>query len=260
MRYIELIKQHWIIFLLVTVIMGGTATGLSFIPDQYYESSVQLLIVQADINSDSYTDQKAAEKIGKSLVNVSGSLQFLDRVIQTGFIGNDWFSENSKDKKSEWEKLAEASVVPETGIINVSGFGTDQGKAEDVALGVAQVFTSNSSDYHGGGDSVSIKLIDGPITSIRPVRPNIPLNGAAGAVLGFMIVFAYYILRMESETITAEKQQVSYQALNQGAIFPLSPPDYKVLDEFPNENLNYGATTKTVQPDDTAVTMDDHMK
>lgn len=262
MRYLSIIKERWLLLLASTLVCGAAAVGLSFLPTQYYQSEVQLLIVQKQSNVDSYTAQRAAEKIGKSLTSVIDTLNFQDRVIATGYITSDQFSQNSGDRKREWEKLVDANVLPETGIVQIFGYGTEAGKAEDVALGVAQVLTSNSADYHGAGDTVTISIIDGPITSTRPVKPNIPLNGVAGAVLGFMAVFAYFIFRLETETVQASKQQMHYEALQQSGVFPLAPPEYKVLDEYPAEQYNFGATVEdqpSTATNDEPVTMQDHI-
>lgn len=266
MRYLTIIKERWLLLLASTLVCGAAAVGLSFLPTQYYQSEVQLLIVQQQPNVDSYTAQRAAEKIGKSLTSVIDTLNFQERVVITGYITSDQFSQNSGERKREWETLVDANVLPETGIIQIFGYGTQAGEAEDVALGVAQVLTSNSADYHGAGDTVSISVIDGPITSTRPVKPNIPLNGIAGAVLGFMAVFGYYIFRLETETVQANAQQIHYEALQQSSVFPLAPPEYKVLDEYPSEQYTFGATVEDQpsagtnnEPKDEPVTMQDHI-
>ncbi len=266
MRYLAIIKDHWLLLLASTVVCGAIATGLSFLPAQYYKSEVQLLIIQKQDNVDSYTAQRAAENIGKSLTSVIDTLNFLERVVNTGYVKSEQFSENSQERKQEWEKLVEANVLPETGIIQIIGYGTQAGEAEDVALGVSQVLTTNSADYHGAGDTVSISIIDGPITSTRPVKPNIPLNGVAGAVLGFMVVFGYYIFRLETEMVQANKQQPHYEALSQGLsqgnVFPLAPPEYKVLDEYPNQPFTFGASLEDetrAAGSDEPISMQDHI-
>lgn len=270
MRYLAIIKQHWLLLFGSTMLCGALAVGLSFLPTQYYQSEVQLLIIQKQDNVDSYTAQRAAENIGKSLTSVIDTLNFMDRVVATGYVKSEQFSQNSQERKKQWEKLIEANVLPETGIVQIFGYGTEAGYAEDVALGVSQVLTTNSADYHGAGDTVSISIIDGPITSTRPVKPNIPLNGAAGAVLGFMIIFGYYIFRLETEVVQANRQQTHYEALSQdlsqgfgqGNVFPLSPPEYKVLDEYPNQPFTFGASLEdkpTSPSSDEAVSMQDHI-
>lgn len=259
MRYLSLITEHWLALLISTLVCAAVAVGLSFLPQQLYESRVELLIVQK-ATTDTYTAQKAAEKLGKNLITIIHSFDFLDRVIATGFIKPEQFSSNPKEKSKQWNKLVKAQVVPETGIINVYGYGISQGAAENVALGVMQVLTTNAADYHGAGDSVTIKHISGPITSDRPVKPNIPLNGVAAGVLGFMMVYTFFLLQSESKRAAEEKQQ-SQQGLHyqlpgtQQEVFPIEAPEYKVLDA--KEMFTFGETLSEESPpnDDNVVIM-----
>lgn len=272
MTYLLIIKDHWFALLLAGIITAGLAVGLSFIPQQLYRSEIDLLIVQKQSATvDAYLAQKSAEKIGKSLVNVIQSLDFLNRVIATEKIDNGYFSsETSTTRKTEWEDLVNGEVVAETGIIKLYGYGTTGPRAEAVVLGVAQVMMNNSVDYMGTTTDVNIKQIDGPLTSERPVKPNIPLNGLAAGVLGMAVVYSYFLLQVESQRIAAEKKSLQYQALpNQSGrdtIVPLGAPQYTVLNEFPAEPYTYGAKLEEqstpvtkVDNDDSAVSMHDHL-
>ncbi|MDP3970350.1 MAG: Wzz/FepE/Etk N-terminal domain-containing protein [bacterium] len=295
MSYLSIIAKHWLSILFVTLICAGTAVGLSFLPAQYYESEVQVLIVQEQQETtDSYTSQKAAEKLGNTLVNVIYSFDFLDRVIATGYVNEEVFSGSAKDREKLWKDLVKAQVVPESSLIRIFGYGTDPGKAENVALGVSQVLTTSASYYHGSGETVKIKHISGPITSVRPVKPNIPLNGVAAGILGFMLTYGFFVLRNESQQVKVEnkgkKQSIPQPAqqivveqsepIQQNLhaeqpridhyevpgtapeVDPYKAPEYKVLDEYPEELYNYGSTLEDENKsgDDTAVTMPEHFR
>lgn len=283
MRYLLIISQHWLSLLLATILTGVLAAGVSFLPAQLYESQVELLIVQDKQESvDSYTAQRAAERLGQSLITVLPSTEFLDRVIATGYISEKQFSGDSSgdtgnagDKQKRWEKIIKAEVIPESSVMRIYGYGEDVGTAEDIVLGISQVLTTQAAEYHGAGDSVHIRKISGPLSSTRPVKPNIPLNGIAGALLGFVAVYTFFLLKLESRQIKEEQQGIhyvttgvangvannGYQQLSnnvsndasnnsvQNDIFPLGPPEYKVLDEFPNDPFNYGAELED-QPQD----------
>lgn len=234
---------------IVSLLACGVAVGLSLLPTKYYSSEVQLLIVQKQSQyTDAYTSQKAAEKIGTNLIKVVGTFDFLNRVIATGYISGDVFSASTEVRRKQWKKMAEAELVPETGIIRITGYGTEPGKAEDVALGVMQVLTTNAADYHGAGDTVQIKQIDGPVTSIRPVKPNIILNGIAAAVLGWVVTYTFFLLRTEWQAQPNHNVPLAlqYEAPKTGLpeITPLPQVEYKVLDEYPTRPYVYGAELK----------------
>ncbi len=254
-QYLRIILEHWIPLVLVTLVACGAAVGLSFIPTRYYSSEIQLLIVQKQNDYvDTYTSQKAAEKIGTNLVKVVGTSDFMNRVITTGYISSNLFSTGTEEQRKQWANLVESEMVPETSVLHITGYGTEPGKAEDVALGVMQVLTTNASDYHGAGDAVQIKQIDGPVTSTSPVKPNIILNGAVAAVLGWIVTYTFILLRAELRTnrSTADMQyEVPKTGLASGRSETMSLPqvEYKVLDEYPARPYVYGAELKDAAPD-----------
>lgn len=276
MRILNIIGNHWLALFIGAVLVGGAATGLSLLPQQLYESEVDVLIVQANANTDSYTAQKSAEKLGNSLAQVVYSFDFLDRVIATGYVSEESFPSDSKQRQKQWENVTKVNVVPESSLLKIYGYGVNAGLAEDVALGVAQVLTTNAKDYHGAGDTVQIKLISGPITSSRPVKPNIPLNGVAGTALGFIIVLSFYVLREESKQVDLEHEALRYQlvagngdgGVNNGPQNErptVVTPEYRVLDEFPNEPFNFGSTLEDSEDDgvagnDEPTSMNDHLR
>lgn len=250
MRYLLLIKEHWQVLLISTLVVTALAVGLSFIPPQQYQSEVDLLIVQKQNSyTDSYTAEQAAENIGTNLINIINSLDFLNRVLDTHKLASSDFSTEPQQQKKDWNAMVKAQVVPSTGIIQVFGYGTTQTKAEAVALGVSQVLTQNSADYYGGSDYTAIKQIDGPITSNHPVKPNIPLNGTGAGLLTFLAVYCYFLIRAETKRLDEERKLVHYEL----PAMPLEPTQYRVIDQFPVY------THETNQGDISPTSMQDHL-
>lgn len=267
MNYLRIISQHWFALLLVALFCGGGAVGLSWLLPHYYSSDVSLLIVQKQQQyTDAYTSQKAAEKLGKNLISVVETFDFMNRVVATGYVSPDVLSSSTEVRKKQWKRMVTASMIPETGVLKIRAYGIDPETAENVALGVATVLTTNSRDYHGGGDSVEIRQIDGPVTSRRPVKPNLALNGGAAFVLGLAVLYFIFLVRAEAERARAEKTAVHY-ATDTPVVFPVEAPHYKVLDEYPQQPYVYGAELKDVNDDDGdsdddeagAVSMQDHL-
>ena len=69
-------------------------------------------------------------------------------------------------------------------------------QAEQIAHAVAFVLTNEGWTYTSGSNS-TIRLVDEPLNSRWPVRPNIPANAFAGLVLGGLLGVAYVILQTE---------------------------------------------------------------
>lgn len=246
MTYLRIILQHWLAILMTSVALAAAAVGLSFIPTQLYSSEVSLLIVQQqDDYVDPYTSQKAAEKLGANLVSVVDTFDFMNRVIATGQVSADLFSSSTEERRKQWQQIIDAEMIADTGVLQITAYAPTVGEVEDIVLAVAEVLTTNASDYHGGGDSVQIKQIDGPVTSSRTVKPNIPLNGVLAALLGAVAAAIIFIVREELKR--TNQLPVQYQLptqANQTEFFPIQPVDYKVLDEFPAQPYVYGAELK----------------
>jgi capsular polysaccharide biosynthesis protein len=264
MNYLRIVFAHWIAILFITTAAAALTVGLSFIPTQMYSSEVSLLIVQKQAQYvDPYTSQKAAEKLGQNLVNVIDSFDFLNRVLATGTVSPDLFSASTDARKKQWEAMTDAEMFSNTGVLHITAYAPTAGAAEDVVMAMSTVLTTNSSDYHGGGDTVEIKLIDGPVTSDSPVKPNIPLNGAIAAVLGLIASAAVFIVYEETKRLQDEQAKVRYvQTVTPGRDVPparlyddrieksdqIIEPQYKVLDEYPKQPYVYGAELKDEEP------------
>ncbi len=264
MTYLRIILQHWLAILITSVVTAAAAVGLSFIPTQLYSSEVSLLIVQQQEDYvDPYTSQKAAEKLGANLVSVVGTFDFMNRVIATGQVSADLFSSSTDERRKQWQQMIAAEMIADTGVLQITAYAPTVGEVEDVVLAVAQVLTTNATDYYGGGDSVQIKQIDGPVTSSRTVKPNIPLNGVLAALLGAVAAAIIFIVHAELKRTNQHNNQLGqslqYQLptqVNQTEFFPIQPVDYKVLDEFPAQPYVYGAELK----DEEAKGMQDEVK
>jgi capsular polysaccharide biosynthesis protein len=267
MTYLRIILSHWMIILVVAIVTAGAAVGLSFVPTQLYSSEVSLLIIQKqDQYVDPYTSQKAAEKLGQNLVSVIGTFDFMNRVLATGTVSPDLFSSSTEARKKQWQKIVSAEMIAETGVLHVTTYGPSAGEAEDIVLAVSTVLTSNSADYYGS-DGVQIKQIDGPVTSERPVKPNIPLNGAMAGLLAAVVVSAFFIVREETQR-QAQLPTLQYTSVPQmmpqpnQELYPMPKVEYKVLDEYPKQPYVYGAELRDEPtiPSDEPVGMEDHLK
>lgn len=264
MTYLRIILQHWLAILMTSVVLAAVVVGLSFIPTQLYSSEVSLLIVQKQDNYvDPYTSQKSAEKLGTNLVSVVDTFDFMNRVIATGQVSADLFSVSTEERRKQWQQIIDAEMVADTGVLRITAYAPTVGEVEDIVLAVAEVLTTNARDYHGGGDTIEIKQIDGPVTSSRTVKPNIPLNGVLAALLGAVAAALVFIVR---EELKRTNQPLQYQLpaqsqSNQVEFFPIQPVEYKVLDEFPAKPYVYGAELKDQVTTDTEATgMQDEVK
>jgi len=184
-----LIKKYKITIFLALI--GATLfCFVSLLFAKRYQSKVQLLVIQKQNNwriDDAYSAAKSAEGISSILVHVSETTSFMDRVMGSGYVLDESLLDyNLEDRKEIWEKMVDARAVKNSGIIKLRVFHKDRDYAEQFAGAIAYVFSNKSSQYHGGGDRVEVKVIDGPITSFQPITPVTMVNVFLGFVLGLI--------------------------------------------------------------------------
>ncbi|OGL95845.1 hypothetical protein A2348_00335 [Candidatus Uhrbacteria bacterium RIFOXYB12_FULL_58_10] len=171
---------------------------VSFVQPLKYSSTVRLLVLQ-DIGTsvDAYTASRSEERIAENLSNLVYTTTFFDAVINAGFsIDGKYFSEQDAKRRREWSRTVDTTVARGSGLMTVSAYHQDVAQAEQFARAVAFVLTQNASEYTSGSN-VEVKVIDSPLNSRWPVKPNIPANAVAGIVLGGLVGAAFVLLEYE---------------------------------------------------------------
>ena len=208
MTYVNKVQKQRNTVIKVTIVVIILTLAISLILPQQYRSQTKLLIIQKQsLSLDAYLASKSAEKIGKLLSEVVYSSSFFDKVWQAGFnIGTDWGA-NEKQRRQLWENRIELKSIPQTSLLEINTYHQDRAQAEQLAQAVIYVLVEQGAQYHGGGDQVEIKMVDKPITSTYPVRPNLVVNTVWGLLLGLLIGLFYIYLKSE-KNIDIEAQSV----------------------------------------------------
>jgi len=77
------------------------------------------------------------------------------------------------------------SVVYGTGVLNVSAYHPDAEQAKMLAGAAVNALSSKGWEYVGG--DVTIKVVNEPIVTRFPVRPNVVLNAVLGFIVGVLL-------------------------------------------------------------------------
>ncbi|MFH1667727.1 MAG: hypothetical protein ABH884_01725 [Candidatus Komeilibacteria bacterium] len=196
MKYSTKIKHYKKGFISLIIITLLAVVIVSVLMPQQYEAKAKLLIVQKQAaGQDAYLASKAAEKIGMIFGEVVYGTSFFDKIWRTGIdIGSEW-GETEKERRELWEKAIEVGMVPRTSIFEIKTYSTSKAQATHLAEAVTYVLLNSGSDYHGAGDQIIVKLIDGPIISERPVKPDIAINAVLGLLAGIIIGLLYVYLK-----------------------------------------------------------------
>lgn len=194
--YTHVIRKGWKKIAVFAVASALFATGLSFLFPLQYSSSMRLLIIQKQLSqSDPYTAIKASERIADNLSQIIYTTSFFDKVLTAKFnVDSSIFKNDEQKKRRQWNDMIATQVLRGSGMLVVTVYHVDPAQAEQISRAIAFVLTTEGWEYVGGGD-LQIRLVDEPLVSRWPVRPNIPANAFMGLVLGVIAGTGYVLAR-----------------------------------------------------------------
>ena len=188
----QTLRKRWEVLLLWVGIGLIVSLGIILVQPFRYSATVRLLIIQrSSLTLDPFNALKAAERISDSLSQVVYTSTFFDQVMQTNYpIDRGQFSKDDRIRRKEWQKTIGAEVVRGTGLLSVSAYEKDHEQARLYALAVADVLMRQGPEYVGGGD-IQVRLVDSPLLSRFPAKPNVLTNILSGLVLGLVAGMLY---------------------------------------------------------------------
>jgi len=214
------------------------------------------LVIQNFSNPDPYLASKSTEYLSNILAKVIYSNSFFENVLESGYyINKNYFGQTVKEQMKIWAKTVSAKSMNDSGIIALNIYHTDRSQTELINRAVVFTLQTKHGLYHGGGENVSIKVIDEPITSNYPVKPNLVLNFGLALALGlvFSLIYIYlfpeekYNLRLipkfagrKAEADSLEEQQFA-PAAPETAVEPIETfrePEYNFSENLNNANNN----------------------
>lgn len=180
-----------------------------------YSAKSQLLVVQEYSGPvDAYTASKSTEHLSNVLASVITSNSFFTKVITNSpSIDTQYFGASPRDQMREWSKTVNAKSINDTGIIAITVYHPNRNEAQKIAGAVNYVLMTQHSAYDGAAQAVKVRLIDQPISSTIPVKPNIPLVLGTMVILGFLSSLVYIYLSSENASL----QMLEYQKNSQPA-------------------------------------------
>ncbi len=201
----SLIASHWKFIFLIASISSALAVGASLFQPLEYRATVQLLVTPIISNSgvlyDQYTALKSAELVSETLSSFSKNLLFLEKVVATpGGRELDNFPEDPRLRRKMWTKKIDPLAIKGTGGLILSVYDTDRARAQTLARVVAETIISEGPNIIPG--KIDIRIVDPPILSKYPVRPNLPLRLLFGFVFGGLFAGIYIYIRPHNSSHT----------------------------------------------------------
>lgn len=211
--YLQNLRKNWLIALLVVFLVTGLTFTLTIMQPLKYRSTAQLLVGQKyQPGVDTYTATKSADYLSNVLSEVVYSSSFMDEVTSGSYGVKNDFNSRPLQRKKQWLKAVKTKVVSDTGIIVIDAYHQNKIQATQLAQAVVNVLIAKGNLYHGQGDQVFIRLLDSPITTDFPVKPNIFINTILGFIVGILLSLgAVYFLSVRE----VEKEILSEDELGQ---------------------------------------------
>lgn len=194
LNYFQVITNEWKKVVTIAVIVALAATLLSFVRPLEYGSTVGILIIQrSTLGLDPYTTIRSAERISENLAGIVYTTSFFEKVMATRFaIDKSFFKEQENKRRKQWQRMVGTEVARGTGRLAITIYHPTRDQALQIALAIGTVLQEEGWTYVGGGD-LQVRIVDPPLTSRYPVRPNLPANAFAGFVLGLLGGIGYVV-------------------------------------------------------------------
>ena len=169
---------------------------VNFVLPKKYGSEMQVLVIQNNLNNtDPYLVSKSSEHLGNIFTKVVYSGSFYQKAIDSGFgVDESYFGKTFKDQLKAWSNTVGIRNIEDTGILYITAIHSNREQAELVVQSIAYNLKTYHTEYHGSGENVEVKVINEPVTSNFPVKPNMLINVVAGIVFSLFFSFIYIYL------------------------------------------------------------------
>jgi capsular polysaccharide biosynthesis protein len=191
--------QRWKLLVFAGAVVAFFAVLLSLVftfPPQYRADAQVLVIAKSRYGIDPYTAAKFAEQIGGNVVQIVGTNDFYEKVTMQGGHNLDLskFNNLSENKKRKlWQKMVDASAVYGTGVLNISVYNKNQEQAKEWTGAVADTLVGSGWEYVGS--DIGMKVVNTPVVTNWPVRPNFILNLILGFAVGALAMAVAVVKR-----------------------------------------------------------------
>lgn len=165
-------KQTIFTIMLVSVI---AVIVISIFATFKYGSSSKILVMQDGLRADAYTISRTNEYLGKLFSEIIFSSSFFNLVLnnENYNIEKSYFSGTDSEQLKKWRKTISSRSYSDTGIVEINVFHPNQNQARQISLAINNSLVEQGHIY-SGNENIKINVIDQPLVSERPVKPNIP--------------------------------------------------------------------------------------
>lgn len=186
----KMLSRQWKVLLVAGLLVSLLMVGIGLISPLEYRADAELLILtRQQSGTDPLTVARAQEQIAGQLAeNVEKDL-FYNQVIADNTLPSEVVErftsiEDDRKRRKAWNKAVEARANVGTSLLTLTAYDTNAEHAEQLASQMAQTLIQNGTEYVG--TLVVGRVVNEPIATDWPVRPNIFLHALFGFIIGIM--------------------------------------------------------------------------
>jgi len=185
-------KFVFVFFVLIFILISSVLTAFQ---KMEYSSMAKVLVIQnQQMQMDAYIASKSSEAITKNLSDAILSSSFRSKVIEkypdTPFV----FYASEKQKRNYWKKQIDVKIIPNTSILEIKTYNESSFDSEKFLNNIVSTLFETHHDYHGAADLIKLQIIDNPVTSNYPVRPNWFVNIFMSLILAIFFNISFMML------------------------------------------------------------------
>jgi len=233
---ISLIRQKMGIMILWGVLIAVLSFVILINLEKKYKVSTDFLVIQNQTgNQDYYSLSKSAEYISKILSESIHSELFIDEVIKTGKIHEEFLPFDKRKKLESWRNIVNVRRNFQLGIISIEILEDRQKDALNLSRGIADVMSNKNDLFRGENQNISVKTLSGPITERNPDSQKVVAVVTGGFLVGMLFSFLWVYYRDEKERQIFSNYNESRSASELKEDTQIEPDEYeeslKYMDE-----------------------------
>lgn len=194
--------------LALTGLAGATFVflGLVFFSNDYSVQTDYLVIQQSAESQDFYTLSKSVEYSGNILKEAVASDLFFSEAVKTGYFNAGVFSNNERDRLKDWRKSINVTQRSGAGILEVTVQRSSQVEATGIARAISETLIQKNNMFRSGTpESITIKIISGPIVEQNPTVKNLIAGIIAGVIGGTSLLLLWLNARQSKQLSQPEE-------------------------------------------------------
>lgn len=193
--FLEPNRSTWKIYLAYPLIAVILAVGLSLLQPLEYRANSQILVIHKILpNLDAYSAARASEKLSQNLAQIIGTASFVTTLLETQPIApQNFLSFDEAKKRQQWEQKVVTKAV--NSVLEINVYDIEPQAATNLNHAIIQTLMAQGDEFHGGGENIRLKLVNPPLSSRYPARPNFALNLLLAVIVGLALAYLHVYLK-----------------------------------------------------------------